>query len=495
VNLGAVLLQGASAAPDRAAIVAPRRSTYGELDRVSGRLASRLASEVDPGGRIVVLAGNEATFVIAYLAALTAGAVAVPVNTTSPSLELAGELATVEPGLVVASPAYADLARRACAQCGSEIPLLVFDADDDGELPADPLPTVARARDDLAVLLFTAGTAGAPKPAMLTHGSLIANLEQMQAHPGLRIGPDDVALAVLPLFHVFGLNVVLGLALQAGGAVSLVDHFHPTETLARVRADGVTVVAAVPAIFEAWLALDSSAAPDDALAHVRLCVSGAAPLPPSLVAAMHTRFGVEVHDGYGLTEASPVVTTSAVSARPRPGSVGPPLPGVEVRLVDTDGHDVLDGDPGEILVRGPNVFAGYWRDPEATAAVLADGWLHTGDVGVADADGWLSLVDRAKDVIIVSGFNVYPGEVEQVLGGHPDVADVAVIGEPHPRTGETVVAYVVAKPGTHPDSVELVRHAGRRLARYKLPTRVELVEELPRSFAGKLLRRSLSPES
>jgi long-chain acyl-CoA synthetase len=182
-------------------------------------------------------------------------------------------------------------------------------------------------------------------------------------------------------------------------------------------------------------------------------------------------------------------------AKPRVGSVGPPLPGVEVRLVGADGHDVLAGDPGEILVRGPNLFAGYWGDADATERVLAGGWLHTGDVGIADDDGWLALVDRAKDVVIVSGFNVYPGEVEQVLAQHADVADVAVVGEPHPRTGETVVAYVVPKPGRHPDPVELLRHAGRRLARYKLPTRVELVDELPRSFAGKLLRRALTSES
>jgi long-chain acyl-CoA synthetase len=494
VNLGAVLIQSASAAPDRAAIVAPQSISHGALATRSGRLAARLGSEISPGDRVVLLAGNEAAFVVAYLATLGAGGVVVPVNGTSPSLELARELSVVDPALVVASPAYADLARRASAQGSNAVPLFVFDPDDESELPADPVAPVTRAADDLAVLLFTAGTAGAPKPAMLTHGSLLANLEQMQAHPGLRITPDDVALAVLPLFHVFGLNVVLGLTLSAGGAISLVDHFHPTETLARVRADAVTVVAAVPAILDAWLALDADTAPADALARVRLCVSGAAPLPAALVAGMRARFGVDVHDGYGLTEASPVVTTSAVSARPRAGSVGPPLPGVEVRLVDSDGQDVLDGDPGEILVRGPNVFAGYWRDPEATARVLADGWLHTGDIGVADADGWLSLVERAKDVIIVSGFNVYPGEVEQVLGDHDDVAEVAVVGEPHPRTGETVVAYVVAKPGRTPDPVELLRHGGRRLARYKLPTRVELVDELPRSFAGKLLRRELSSE-
>jgi len=495
VNLGAVLLQGASS-PDAVAVVGPERETFGSLALATGRLAARLAAQIEPGDRVVLLAGNELAFVRAYLAILTAGGVAVPVNVASPSLEVARELAVVEPKLVVASAAYADLARRACSQCPTEVPLFVYDAEAAQQLPAEPLGPVTRASDDLAVLLFTAGTAGAPKPAMLTHGSLLANLEQMQAHPGLRVHRDDVALGVFPLFHVFGLNVVLGLSLMAGGSVSLVDHFHPSETLTRVRADGVTVVAAVPAIFEAWLALDAAAAPADSFARVRLCVSGAAPLRPELVAAMWSRYSIDVHDGYGLTEASPVVTTSAIAVKPRPGSVGPPLPGVEVRLIDADGHDVLHGDPGEILVRGANVFAGYWADPDASARVLdADGWLHTGDVGVADDDGWLALVERVKDVVIVSGFNVYPGEVENVLAQHADVADVAVVGEPHPRTGETVVAYVVPKPGRHPDPVELLRHAGRRLARYKLPTRVELVDELPRSFAGKLLRRELSSES
>ncbi len=207
---------------------------------------------------------------------------------------------------------------------------------------------------------------------------------------------------------------------------------------------------------------------------------------------MRDRFGVAVHDGYGLTEASPVVTTTAVGPDPRPGSIGPPLPGVEVRLLDADRHPALEGDPGEIIVRGANVFAGYWNDPETTRAVLVDGWLHTGDIAVADADGWLTLVDRAKDIVIVSGFNVFPGEVEDALRSHRDVEDVAVVGEPHPRTGETVVAFVVPRPGHTADPVELLRHAGRRLARYKLPTRVEVVESLPRTLAGKLVRRALS---
>jgi long-chain acyl-CoA synthetase len=369
--------------------------------------------------------------------------------------------------------------------------VLVLDADAFADVSPISL-SVPRAADDVAVLLFTAGTAGAPKPAILTHGSLLANLEQMQSHPGLRLRAGDVSLGVLPLFHVYGLNVVVGLALRAGAAVTFVDHFHPAETLARIRADRVSVVAAVPAIYAAWLALDDATAPSDAFAGVRMCVSGATELTPEIARAMRARFGVVVHDGYGLTEASPVVTTTAVAADSKPGSVGPPLPGVEVRLIDRDGQPVLEGDPGEIVVRGPNVFAGYWNDAQTTAAVLVDGWLHTGDIAVADADGWLTLVDRAKDLIIVSGFNVYPGEVEDALRDHADVEDVAVVGEPHPRTGETVVAYVVARTGRYPEPVELLRHAARRLARYKLPTRVELVDSLPRTLAGKLVRRALS---
>jgi long-chain acyl-CoA synthetase len=219
-------------------------------------------------------------------------------------------------------------------------------------------------------------------------------------------------------------------------------------------------------------------------------------LPVEVATAMHERFGVDVREGYGLTEASPIVATAALGGPARPGSIGPPLPGVDVRLIDHDGTDVLAGDPGEVWVRGPNVFAGYWNDPEATARVLdADGWLHTGDLAVADDDGWLRLVDRAKDLIIVSGFNVYPAEVEDALVEHPDVAEAAVVGVADPRSGEAVVAYVVACDGATPTWTELTAHLRRRLARYKLPTRVEVVDELPRSFAGKLLRRELGSAS
>jgi long-chain acyl-CoA synthetase len=248
-------------------------------------------------------------------------------------------------------------------------------------------------------------------------------------------------------------------------------------------------------MYHAFLELDDAAAPPDSFASVRLAVSGAAALGEDLFDGMRKRFDVVVHEGYGLTEASPIVTTSAIGRRePVPGSIGPPLPGVHVRLVDADGTDVLPGDPGEIWVHGPNVFPGYWQDPDATArALTGDGWLRTGDVAVEDDDGELSLVDRAKDLVIVSGFNVYPAEVEEVLLDHPDIAEAAVVGEPSPRTGETIVAFAVPEHGRALDADELLAHCARSLARYKCPTRIEVVEALPRSFAGKVLRRELRP--
>jgi long-chain acyl-CoA synthetase len=262
---------------------------------------------------------------------------------------------------------------------------------------------------------------------------------------------------------------------------------------ALVREHAVTILAGVPAMFASLLELSDAEAPAVAFRSVRLAVAGAAELPEPVATAFRDRFGVTIHEGYGLTEAAPIVTTTAVDRAPRFGSIGPALPGVDVRLVDADGTDAAVGDPGEIWVRGPNVFAGYWHDQEATARVLVDGWLRTGDVAVADDDGFLSLVDRMKDLVIVSGFNVYPAEVEDALRTHPDVADAAVVGAPDARTGEAVVAFVVPRGGAPAPSLAAVRdHVARRLARYKVPTAVHAVTELPRNQSGKILRRELA---
>jgi long-chain acyl-CoA synthetase len=246
-------------------------------------------------------------------------------------------------------------------------------------------------------------------------------------------------------------------------------------------------------MWAAWAELAS--ADPKAMAGVRLAVSGAAPLPVEVRRAVRERFGIELAEGYGLTEASPAVTSGLGHDAPD-GSIGVPLPGVEIRLIDPSGEDALVGDPGEVWVRGPNVFAGYWDDPEATAAALTeDGWLRTGDVAVVDDDGFLSLVDRAKDVIIVSGFNVYPAEVEGVLVTHPGVEAAAVVGIPHPHSGEAVKAYVVPAPGAHLEEDALVDHVARQLARYKCPTTIDFVDELPYGETGKVLRRALRARS
>jgi long-chain acyl-CoA synthetase len=350
------------------------------------------------------------------------------------------------------------------------------------------VPIVEVEPDALAVLIFTSGTAGSPRAAMLTHGNLRSNIDQSRTAV-VGVQSDDVVYGVLPLNHIFGLNVVLGLSLARGATVVLVNRFDPATALDTIRERGVTVVPGAPPMWIAWSQFEE--APVDSFASVRLALTGAAKMPEDAIRRLEQRFGLRLSEGYGLTEASPTVTSSA-GLQIKPGSIGKVLDGMEVRLVDDEGDDVVSGDPGEIWVRGPNVFAGYFEDPEATARALTpNGWLRTGDIAVTDGDGYLYLVDRAKDLIIVSGFNVYPAEVEEILALHPGIADVAVVGVPHPYTGEAVKAYVVQAAGAHLDEEQLIAHCSANLARYKCPSKILFVDELPRGVAGKLLRREL----
>jgi long-chain acyl-CoA synthetase len=489
--------------PDDAPALVSRGNvtTYGDLRRQVSELRGGLVRlGIEPGDRVAVVSANNWFFVVSYLAICGVGAVIVPLNPASPAAELTRQLSVVAARVAIVGPT----GRGALEGLDpATLPVEHLLAPDrvgvpgaeslDALFPGPSGGLVHRTDSDLAVLVFTAGTAGAPKAAMLTHGNLRANLEQMQEDPERRIHPTDVGLGVLPLFHIFGLNVVLGLSLYAGSSVVLVERFDPVSALETIADHHVTVVAGAPPMYTAWLGLrGNDQALTSAFASVRLAISGAAALPPEVVDQFQTRYGATIYEGYGLTEASPTVTSSVAAGLVRPGSIGIPLPGVEVRLVDTDGEEALVGDEGEIWVRGPNVFAGYWDEPEATAEALTpDGWLRTGDIAVADEDGYLFIVDRAKDVINVSGFNVFPAEVEEVLAEHPGVTGVAVVGVDHPHTGETVKAYVVAKKGCHLEEDELIEFVGERLARYKCPTKVMFVAELPRSTTGKLLRRAL----
>jgi long-chain acyl-CoA synthetase len=487
---------------DAVALVSRRReTTYGEMREQVARYRAGLAGlGLEPGDRVAIACPNNWYFVVSYLAVLGAGMVAVPVNPLAPAPELTEALAVARVRALVVTPAAHDAVASIDRSTVPDLEFLVVTRGTDlpGATHLDELlegvpltaltPAVERADDDVAALLFTSGTVGRARAAMLTHGNLRSNLEQLQGHLGRHQEPDDVVFGVLPFFHIFGLNVCLGLTLHTGARVVLIERFDPQAGIDAIRRNGVTIVPGAPTMFAEWAALPGTDA--DAFASVRIAAAGGAPLPAAVAAAMRERFGVGLVEGYGLTEASPVVTTMGGSSAP-PGSIGTPLPGVEIRLVDDAGEDVPAGDPGEVWVRGANVFPGYWDDPEATAAALDGGWLHTGDVGLADDEGFLYLVDRKKDLIIVSGFNVYPVEVEEVLADHPGVEAVAVVGVPHPYKGEAVTAHVVVRPGGHVEEDEIISWCSQRLARYKCPDKVLFVDEIPRGAAGKLLRRQL----
>ncbi len=487
-------------ADDRVALVSQGRSmTYAalraEVDQARARLG---AIGVGAGERVALLCGNNSSFVVSYLAVVGLGAIAVPLNPASPAPELAAQVAAVEAATVLVAPAAAPTWASVNA---ADVPSVVRVVGLDGAELAGALdlrtietdvvaPIVEPEPGAVAVLAFTSGTAGSPRAACLTHENLLSNISQSRSqNEGRRIEATDVVYCVLPLHHIFGLNVVLGNALAAGATTVVVQRFDPSTALDTIVERQVTVVPGAPPMWVEWANLQS--VPPDAFSSVRLALSGAAKLPEETAHRLRDRFGVEVAEGYGLTEAGPIVTSSA-GLPFHPGSIGRVLPGMQVRLVDDTGGDVLRGDPGEIWVKGPNVFAGYWHDDEATARALgADGWLRTGDIAVTDDDGNLFLVDRAKDLVIVSGFNVFPAEVEEVLAEHPGVAEVAVVGVPHPHTGEAVKAYVVALDGVVLDEDQLIAHCADHLARYKCPTKILFVDQLPRGASGKLLRRAL----
>lgn len=484
--------------PNHVAIISRNQSTtYGELTELVGRARGGLtALGVQEGDRVALVCANGRPFVVSYLGILGVGAVAVPLNPTSPANELQRQLRAVGAKVAVvdrsgaASWAGIDRAglpalETVVAVDGAGLADAVVATD---MLDTAPVPVVDVADDHLAVLMFTSGTAGSPRAAMLTHRNLLANLDQIASTVD-HIGPDDVVYGVIPLFHIFGLNVALGMALHMGATVLLVQRFDPVTALESFRARGVTVVPGAPAMWVAFSHLDE--APRDAFSGVRLASSGAAKLPVAAIERMRERFGLVIGEGYGLTEASPVVTSST-GIDARPGAVGVVLSGIEMRIVDDEGNDALVGDAGEIWLRGPNVFAGYLDDPDATARVVTpDGWLRTGDIGYCDDDGYVYLVDRAKDLVIVSGFNVFPAEVEEVLAQAPGVADVGVVGIPHPHTGEAVKAFVVLDEGADVDEEALIDYVGDHLARYKVPSKILVVDELPRNANGKLLRSSL----
>jgi long-chain acyl-CoA synthetase len=474
-NFADILRDTAQRHGERLALVdGDRRLTWSELDAAVDKAAEGFsAAGLVPGYRVVLLLANSVEFVASYLGVLRAGLVAVPLNTGLTASEVSAVVAHSGARLAVAD---GDLASKV------EGIRVVRTGELGGDAPSLPQTDP----EALAVLLYTSGTSGDPRAAMLTHRALAANVRNLSALGEDRMGPDDVVLGVLPMFHAFGLNAVLGWTIATGAALVIDQRFESSHTLDLIGKYGVTRLPLAPPALNALLAR-----PDvrEALRTVKVVLTGASTLDRALADRFEQETGLVVHQGYGLTEAAPGVTTTLGAPDPKPGSVGRPLPNVELRIADEQGEDVEGDDPGEILIRGRNLFSGYW--PDGAEGPGMDGWYRTGDVGFLDADGDLFLVDRLRELIIVSGFNVFPSEVEEVLVGFEGVREAAVIAVPSEETGEAVKAFVVPKAGAAVDPAEVLEYAGTRLARFKCPVEIEVVDHLPHSVTGKVAKGRL----
>jgi long-chain acyl-CoA synthetase len=485
-NLADLVSAAAQSRPRHPAVVTEHRIvTWSEVDWQVRAVASGLIARGLPAGsRIALMQPNTLEFITTYFGILRAGMCAVPLNTGYTVPELTVMLEDVQAHVVVADPQLGPVLQQVP---GVDVIMTGTEQWRRFTVGSSPLPVEPTDPESVAVLLFTSGTSGRPKAAMLTHRALLANLEQLsQLRDPMAMTRDDVVLCVLPLFHIYALNATLGMVASTAATIVLTERFDAGQALAAVARHGVTNVAGAPPMYVAWADSDGLA---EALTGVRLLVSGAAPLAPSVMEELESVTGKPIWEGYGMTECSPVITATLVSGRPKPGSVGRALPGVELELRDENGDVVEDGDPGEIFVRGDNLFSGYW--PDAQDGPDDEGWFATGDVAIEDEDGDLRLVDRRRELIIVSGFNVYPREVEEVLLGMPDVLEAAVMGVVHPYTGEAVKAFVVVSPGSAVTPDDVLEFVSGRLARFKCPTLVEVVGDLPHSVTGKVSKARL----
>jgi long-chain acyl-CoA synthetase len=490
VNLAQNLLDTAERQPERIALsMDDAVLTYDEFRQAALRVAAFLADRgVRAGDRVGMVLPNVISFPVLFYGAQLAGAAVVPMNPLLKAREIEYYLRDSGARLVFAAEQVAAPASEAAATVGVEA-VAVDPVSPTQAMAAEPAAAVVeRADDDPAVILYTSGTTGPAKGAELTHRGLTSNARTTQ-ETLLEAGPDDVIMGCLPLFHVFGLTCALNAAVLAGARLTLIPRFDGGKALQVIGRDRVTVFEGVPTMFSAMLHAPDADSAD--VSSLRLCVSGGSAMPVEVMRSFEERFGCIVLEGYGLSETSPVASFNHPHAERKPGSIGTPIRGVEMRLVDDEGGDVARGDVGEIAIRGENVMTGYWGKPEETAKAIPDGWFRTGDLARQDEDGYFFIVDRKKEMIIRGGYNVYPREIEEALYEHPAVAEVACVGVPHPELGEEVAAAVALKPGASADPDELREWAKARVAAYKYPRHVWLVDELPKGPTGKILRRAV----
>lgn len=498
LNLGTILQASAADRPRHVAIrMDDRVLTYEQLDRAArGVAASLRARGIAPGDKVALLVPNVPEFTIAYFGILYAGATVVPINVLAAAPEVAYFLADSEARLLIAHPLFAAAAKTGATEAGVPVVLAGAGSGTDGdtleEMQQDaPIAALeATPADATAVILYTSGTTGKPKGAELTHSNLFVNCAFVVPRLAPPHDADEfVTLATLPLFHSFGQTVIQNGTIAKGGTFTLLPRFEPKKCFEILERDRVTILAGVPTMYFALLHHEQER--DYNLSSLKCCFTGGAPMPVEVMSAFERRFGVTILEGFGLSETSPVASFSMLDRERKAGSIGYPVWGVEMGIVDEHDEELPDGERGEIVIRGHNVMKGYLNRPEANKETLRNGWFHSGDIGYRDADGCYFIVDRKKDMILRGGFNVYPREVEEVLYAHPCVAEAAVIGVPHESHGEEVKAVVALKPGQQASEAALIEFCKGRLSAYKYPRVIAIIEALPKGPTGKILKREL----
>ena len=494
LNLGVILHESASTWPDRIAIRLNERTlTYAEVDHEARVIAAGLRDlGISPGQNVAVLIPNVPEFTTTYFGILYAGCTVVPINVLLSAPEITYHLKDSDTKLLIAHPLFEESVRVGASEADVRVIWSSGEGDDTLEaMSAQPplsdlhptLPT------DTAVILYTSGTTGKPKGAELTHSNLFLNCAVVIPRL-MPIDSDVVMIATLPLFHSFGQTAVQNSAIVSGGTITMLPRFTPEDALQIMERDRVTIFAGVPTMYFALLYHESEREYD--LSALQYCMSGGAPMPVEIMKAFEKKFPVEIYEGYGLSETSPVASFNMVG-RPRlPGSIGYPVWGTEMRIVDDQDRPLPDGERGEICIRGHHVMKGYLKRPDATKEALRGGWFHSGDIGTRSPEGYFTIVDRKKDMILRGGFNVYPREIEEVLYAHEAIVEAAVIGVSDPEKGEEVKAILVLAPGAKLSAEDVIAFCKERLAAYKYPRIVEFRDSLPKGSSGKILKRELS---
>ena len=493
MNLATMLTASAERHPDRPALkLDDSVVTYALLDELSARVAGLLRERgVEPSDRVGIMLPNVPYFAVCYYGVLRAGAVVVPMNVLLKGREVAFYLGDPQAKLLFAWHQFAEPAEEGAAEAGAQCVLVKPGEFEQLLASVEPRPEmVDRDPSDTAVILYTSGTTGTPKGAELTHSNLARNAE---VATGLfDLGEETVTLGALPLFHSFGQTCALNATIAKGGCITFIPRFDAAKALEIIERDEVDVFEGVPTMYAAMLHAEDRERYDTST--LRVCVSGGAAMPGEVLRSFESAFGCKILEGYGLSETSPVASFNPPTGERKVGSIGVPVEGVEMRVVDDQGNEVPRGEVGEIAIRGHNVMRGYWNRPEATEeAFLEGGWFRTGDMGRVDEDGYFFIVDRKKEMIIRGGYNVYPREIEEVLYEHPAVREAAVIGIPHDQLGEEVGAAVALKPGADCSPEEIRDHVKGQVAAYKYPRQVWFIDELPKGPTGKVLRREIKP--